>query len=379
VVRRSVGDARDVPNLVHDGDHASAFGAFSSDDPPGAGDLNALFDRGMIDGRIRESELEQVAEERGLGPEQVEDLRDQFAACGIAVEDDLGRPAAATRYANGSLAHYAVDALDQFLTEAARHRLLTAAEEVSLAKRVERGDLAAKEDLITHNLRLVVSIARRYRGTELTLLDLIQEGTLGLIRAAEKFDWRKGFRFSTYATLWIRQAIGRALSNHSRAIRLPVAVVQRERRLARIRAELATSLGREPDADELARAAGIDPAELSELAAAARVVVSLDAPVANAEDTALADLLTATTEDVGEQVILSLEREAVRKAVAALAEPAREIVTRRFGLEGDARPESHVTIAHRLGKTPSEIRSIERAALADLSRVRELQALADGD
>jgi len=196
-----------------------------------------------------------------------------------------------------------------------------------------------------------------------------------LIRAAEKFDWRKGFRFSTYATLWIRQAIGRALSNHARAIRLPVAVIQRERRLARTSAELTRSLGREPSTPELAAAAGIDPAELIQLAAAARVVVSLDAPVTGGEDTELADLLAGEAEDVGEQVVLSLGREAVRKAVAALPEPSRDVVKRRFGINGDPRPQSHATIARQLGRTPDEIRAIERAALTDLSRLRELHAL----
>jgi len=357
-----------VSNLL-DVDGVAAF------DPPGHGDVNALLDRATLEGSIRESEVEHVAEVAGLSLEELEDLRAQLAACGVAVEDDVGRPAAATRYANGSLAHYAVDALDQFLAEAARHRLLTATEEIALAKRIERGDLEAKEQLITHNLRLVVSIAKRYRGTEITLLDLIQEGTLGLIRAAEKFDWRKGFRFSTYATLWIRQAIGRALSNHARAIRLPVAVIQRERRLARTSAELTRSLGREPSTPELAAAAGIDPAELIQLAAAARVVVSLDAPVTGGEDTELADLLAGEAEDVGEQVVLSLGREAVRKAVAALPEPSRDVVKRRFGINGDPRPQSHATIARQLGRTPDEIRAIERAALTDLSRLRELHAL----
>jgi RNA polymerase primary sigma factor len=184
--------------------------------------IAALIERGERDGCLRESEIERAAEELALDAVALEDLRHRLAGLGIAIRDDCGRPAPTLRYANGELAHFTVDGLEQFLAEAARHRLLTAAEEIELAKRIERGDLAAKERLITHNVRLVVSIARRYQGSELSLLDLIQAGTIGLIRAAEKFDWRKGFRFSTYATLWIRQSIGRALANQSRTIRLPV-------------------------------------------------------------------------------------------------------------------------------------------------------------
>ena len=306
-----------MPDLLNDEDR-DLFDAPVSDDPPGGGDLDALLDRGLLDGSVQESEIEQIAEELALSPEAVEGLRDQLAACGVRVEDNVGRPAVATRYANGDLAHYAVDALDQFMADAARHRLLSASEEFALARRIERGDLEAKERLITHNLRLVVSIARRYQGTELTLLDLIQEGTLGLIRAAEKFDWRKGFRFSTYATLWIRQAIGRALSNHSRAIRLPVAVAQRERRLARIRTELTIELGREPGREELAAAAGLELSELDALSAAARVVTSLDAPLDAVGEAALGDILPDRAEEPSEEVLVSLEREAVRRAVATL-------------------------------------------------------------
>src|SRR5690349_15832980 len=159
------------------------------------------------------------------------------------------------RYGNEQLARYTVDALDQYLADAASHPLLTAAEEQALARRIERGDLDAKERLVTHNLRLVVSIARRYQGSELSLLDLIQEGTIGLIRAAEKYDWRRGLRFSTYATLWIRQALGKALTEKSRAIRLPAEVARKEMRIERARDELVRELGRTPMIDEPAAAA----------------------------------------------------------------------------------------------------------------------------
>jgi RNA polymerase primary sigma factor len=355
--------------LLHDADNGEPARE------PHPGDIDALLDRGMLEGTVQESEIEQLAEELGLSAIAVEDLRDQLAACGIEVVDNVGRPARATEYANGDLAHYAVDALDQFLYDAARHSLLTAAEEVELAKRIERGDLVAKERLITHNLRLVVSIARHYQGTELTMLDLIQEGTLGLIRAAEKFDWRKGFRFSTYATLWIRQAIGRALSNQSRAIRLPVEVINRERRLARKQRELAGTLGREPTRDELAAAVGVSLAELDRLAAVGRVVPSLDAPLTSAGDDDLATVLGTAGDEPSQEVLLSLEGEVVRRAVATLPEPAREVVKRRFGMNGDPRPQSHAVIARRLGLTLPEVRKLERRALADLARRRELDAI----
>ena len=178
--------------------------------------VDALVERGEREGGLRESDIEQLAEQLALDAVALDALRDQLADRGVAIEDDCGRPARATRYADSDLAYYTVDGLEQFLADAGRHPLLTPTEELELAKRIERGDLAAKERLITHNLRLVVSIARRYPNTELSLLDLIQDGTIGLIRATEKFDWRKGYRFSTYATLWIRQSIGRALANQER-------------------------------------------------------------------------------------------------------------------------------------------------------------------
>jgi RNA polymerase primary sigma factor len=341
--------------------------------PPGTA-LAALLDRALANGRAAESDVERLAQDAGLDPTEVEDLRDQLAALGIEVDDDVGRPAAETRYANVDLAHYAVDALDQFLAEAGRHRLLTGAEERALARRIERGDLRAKDELITHNLRLVVSVARRYQGSELTLLDLIQEGTLGLIRAAEKFDWRRGFRFSTYATLWIRQAIGRALSNQARAIRLPAELGHAERRIARAHAQLRDQLGRDPRPEELAAATGLSVRKIDAVARAARVVTSLDVPLGPGEGDALGDRLAVPQIEVGEQVVVSLQRKAVRRAVEALPEHEREVIKRRYGIDGDPRPESHATIARALGLPVRDVRALERRALTMLSRRRELDA-----
>jgi RNA polymerase primary sigma factor len=281
------------------------------------------------------------------------------------------------QYGNEQLARYAVDALDQYLAEAASHPLLTAAEERMLARRIERGDLATKERLVTHNLRLVVSIARRYQGSELSLLDLIQEGTIGLIRAAEKYDWRRGLRFSTYATLWIRQAIGKALTEKSRAIRLPAEVARKEQRIERARSELVRELGRTPMIDELATAAGMRAADVAELDNAARVVTSLDRPIGETEDgMSLGEWLPAS-EDVCREIMLRLDRRTVRQAVAQLGEPAASVIRARFGLDGDPEPLSYSEIAKRLRMSRRTVRAIELRALDDLARLRELQGLSD--
>jgi RNA polymerase primary sigma factor len=281
------------------------------------------------------------------------------------------------RYGNEQLARYTVDALDQYLAEAARHPLLSPEEEHALARRIERGDLAAKERLVTHNLRLVVSIARRFQGSELSLLDLIQEGTIGLIRATEKYDWRRGLRFSTYASLWIRQAIGKALTEKSRAIRLPAEVARKEWRIERARDELVHELGRTPTVDELAAAADMRTAVVEELDRAARVVTSLDRPAGEPEaETPLRDWLPAS-EEVSNEVMLRLDRATVRRAVAQLGEPAASVVRARFGLDGDPEPLSYSKIARRLKLTQRRVRTIELRALEDLARLRELQGLSD--
>ena len=185
------------------------------------------------------------------------------------------------------------NSLDLFLRAARAHALLTADEEIELAQRIERGDLEAKERMINSNLRLVVSQARRYQGHGLPMEDLVQEGMLGLIRAVEKFDWRRGFKFSTYGTLWIRQALQRGLQNHGRTIRLPVHVAQRQTKVRKVESDLSTKLGREPTDEEIAAEAKIDVEEVAELRELTRGLTSLDQPVGEDGETAFGDLLAS--------------------------------------------------------------------------------------
>ena len=295
----------------------------------------------------------------------------------MVITDDCGlRGTPPTAVTNRELAGYTTDALQLFLNEAGRHRLLTPEEEVELAKRIERGDLEAKERMITANLRLVVSIARKYQGVgEMTLLDLIQEGMFGLIRAAEKFDWRKGFRFSTYATLWIRQAIGRALDERGRTIRLPINVAQRERRIAAAERDLSVRLGRPPTVEEIAAEAKATPEQVLELRDVARKVTSLERPLGDDGDTELGDLLPGREPPPEEEVELALAHETVRQVVGSLPDPEREVIQLRFGLDGDVQPVSIREAAERLDMRPGEVRRLERRGLEELALRRELAAL----
>jgi RNA polymerase primary sigma factor len=269
-----------------------------------------------------------------------------------------------------------VDSLQLFFSQAAHYPLLTADEEVDLAKRIERGDLAAKERMVNSNLRLVVSNARRYQGLGLPLGDLIQEGVIGLIRAVEKFDWRRGFKFSTYATLWIRQSIQRALSNTSRAIRMPVHVEQHQRKLAHAERELTNQLGREPSEEELASATGMEPAEVITLREAPRVAASLDQPVGEEGETALGELFASERPEPMDEVS---ERESVDALAGALDElPAteREVIELRFGL-GDGEEKSLDAIGRKLGVSREQAQRLESDALERLRSGRRVEVLRD--
>jgi RNA polymerase primary sigma factor len=323
------------------------------------------------------SDVSETVAELELDDEQAQSLHERIEGRGFRVSDDCGREEVpSTKVANGDLAVTTTDALQLFLNEVRRHPLLTADEEIELTKRVERGDLEAKDRMINSNLRLVVSIAKKYQGNELPLLDLIQEGILGLIRATEKFDWRRGYKFSTYATFWIRESIQRGLANRGRTIRLPVHIGQRERKIARFQRELSTKLGREPTDEEIAEAAEITVEEIREVQDAARTVTSLDKPVGEDEDTGLGDLLPSDRAAPDEEVEISLREEAIREAIKRLPEQEQQVVKLRYGINGGGEPTPLREAGRQLGMSAEGVRKLESKALQRLSMARELEGLA---
>jgi RNA polymerase primary sigma factor len=339
--------------------------------------IDALISRGDELGCLNLSEVSELTHELDLSDDEAQALADRLEARGIDLSDDCGREAdGPPTYANGELAAMTGDALQLFLRDIRRYPLLSADEEIELAKRIERGDLEAKERMVNSNLRLVVSLAKKYQGHELGLLDLIQEGILGLIRAAEKFDWRKGYKFSTYATFWIRQAIQRGLANQGRTIRIPVHIGQRERKIARVERELAVQLERAPTDEEIAEAADITLREVEETRDAARTVTSLDRPVGEDEDTALGDLFASDDLEPSEEVEIALREEAVRSALENLSEQERRVIQLRYGINGDD-PTPLREAGRRLGLSPERVRRIERKALERLATTREVEGLAE--
>jgi RNA polymerase primary sigma factor len=328
--------------------------------------LDTAEERGVVD----ETELEALAFEHGLDEDELAALRAELATREIEVaaapqvrDEDVSEPE--VTIAAQADAPATTDSLTLFMNEIGRHRLLTAPEEVELAKRIERGDLKAKERMINCNLRLVVSIAKRYQGHGLPLGDLIQEGIIGLNRAVEKFDWRRGFKFSTYATWWIRQACQRAISNQSRTIRVPAHVHERRVKLSRVGRQLEAERGREATHEELAEATGFELQHIEEALGAVEASVSLNQTVGDDGDGELGDLFAdPTAADPAEEAGDTLRRQAVREALQALPELERRIVELRFGFDGEQR--SLEEIARELRISRERVRQVERNVFTQL-------------
>jgi RNA polymerase primary sigma factor len=337
-------------------------------------ELRPLLEAAEASGTIRRPELNELLEPHELHPLDVEALERELEARGFELVDGADEKKPEPPPAAPPL-ESTTDALQLFLREAGGHPLLTAAQEVELAKKIERGDERAKQRMIQSNLRLVVSIAKNYRNQGLPFLDLIQEGTLGLIRAVEKFDWRRGYKFSTYATWWIRQAVARALADKARTIRMPVHIVERLQKMNRAERTLWMELGREPTLEEIALEANIPVHQAREVRAAARASTSLDQPVGEEEDAVFGDLVAGDGPLPEEEVEVSLRSQALAAALGALPDRDRAVLILRYGLD-DAEPKTLEEIGRRLGLTRERVRQIELESLRHLSRLREMEAVA---
>ncbi len=342
----------------------------------------ALLEGAEERGFVLPAELEAFALEHDLADDEVEELTRELETTGLEVREPAAEEPEKVEPEKAEPAHAqpqalvgAADSLQLFLADIGRHKLLTAAEEVMLAKAIERGDLTAKRRMIESNLRLVVSIAKGYRGLGVPFLDLIQEGTLGLNRAVEKFDWRRGFKFSTYATWWIRQSVQRAVANHARTIRVPVHVVERQQKLSRAARRLEVELGREATKEELAEATGLPIQHVEEAMSAAHASVSLNQSVGADDEGELGDLFAdREAADPFDEAEESLRRQGVRRALDALPERERRILELRFGFEGE--PWTLEASGNELDLTRERVRQLEGQALSRLAALRERASLA---
>jgi RNA polymerase primary sigma factor len=346
----------------------------------------AMVETAQERGYLEPAELEAFAVELDLNEEEVEELTTELERIGLEIPSPAAAAAAEELQEKEKEAELAAaeaaaamsgaaDSLQLFLADVGRHKLLTAADEVILAKQIERGDPTAKRRMIESNLRLVVSIAKGYRGLGVPFLDLIQEGTLGLNRAVEKCDWRRGYMFSTYATWWIRQSVQRAVANHARTIRVPVHVVERQQKLSRAARRLEVELGREATKEELAEATGLPLQHVEEALSAASASVSLNQTVGADDEGELGDLFAdREAADPFDEAEESLRRQNIRKALDALPERERRILELRFGFDGE--PWTLEAIGHELDLTRERVRQLEGQALSRLAALRELAGLA---
>jgi RNA polymerase primary sigma factor len=360
-------------------------------------ELGPLIAAGQERGFLTFAEIEACLEEVEVTKEQVQELHAYLDEHGIAVVGADGRlaksegdtvEAGAQRASDGDgeprkkvevdlTVEPSLDSLRLYLRAIGRVSLLTAEQEVTLARRIERGDMQAKQQMIEANLRLVVSIAKSYLGRGLTFLDLIQEGSMGLIRAVEKFDYRRGYKFSTYATWWIRQAVTRAIADKGRTIRIPVHMVEKLNKVVHVERQLIQQLGREPTPDEIAAELDTTVREVRDVLRMAQQPISLEKPVGEEDDSALGDFVEdQTAESPFEQAAERLRRENLRRALAALPEREREVIEMRFGLTGE-RPYTLEEVGRAFNVTRERIRQIENHTLKKLEALPEAQRLRD--
>jgi len=358
-------------------------------------ELRDLIAAGHERGYVTIEEIQACLEEVEVTKEQVSELHAHLVDQGIDIVGADGRPVTGSaepkRDKDDDAAAAAspkkpeidltvepsLDSLRLYLRSIGRVPLLTAAEEVALAKRIERGDMAAKQQMVEANLRLVVSIAKGYLGRGLTFLDLIQEGSLGLIRAVEKFDYRRGYKFSTYATWWIRQAVTRAIADKGRTIRIPVHMVEKLNKVVHVERQLVQSLGREPTPEEIAAQLDCHPREVRDILRMSQQPISLEKPIGEEDESELGDFVEdQTAESPFELASENLRRENVRKALAALPQREREVIEMRFGLTGE-RPRTLEEVGRAFNVTRERIRQIENHTLKKLESLPEAQRLRD--
>jgi RNA polymerase primary sigma factor len=333
-----------------------------------------LVELGQERGVVYEEEIAGLTHELALDENDVQALRDELTNLGVEITEQPVTPEERVEVI-GEVDITTTNSLDLFLRQAGRYPLLTKDEEVMLAKAIEAGDLVAKRRMIESNLRLVVSIAKQYRGQGVPFLDLIQEGVLGLNRAVEKFDWRRDLKFSTYATWWIRQAVQRSIANSGRTIRLPVHVSDRLRAIERARRSLEASLGREPTDEEIARAAELTEEAVAETLGLARKTISLHEPVGEDGDSELGDMIADPDAGNPEELAEArLRHEKLREGLARLGERKRLILELRFGLDGND-PRNLEEIGRIVGLTRERVRQLEAEALRELAASADMQPL----
>jgi RNA polymerase primary sigma factor len=327
-----------------------------------------LLEAGREAGSLTADEITLALDELDLDAGQIDDFYQALDELQIEVVAAEEEDAAAEEF---EAQEVSTDALQLFLKDVGRVDLLTAAQEVELAKRIERGDHRAKQEMVEANLRLVVSIAKRYRNQGLPFLDLIQEGTIGLVRAAEKFDYRKGFKFSTYATWWIRQAVARALADKARTIRMPVHVVEKLNKIVRSERKLRAELGREPGAVEIARDLELSPDEVEQIRRTAQSPVSLEKPVGDEEESEFGHFITDESAQLPEDAAeITLRKETLEKILSQLSQRERRVLELRYGLNGE-HPRTLDEVGRAFNVTRERIRQIENQSL------KKLRALAD--